>query len=82
MLFRSGSYSEYSYRSSQIDANVLLNADYRIKEKWTINAVAGWNINQRAAEVMSGYLTGLAKENWPSYSRQATLHTAPKCGTA
>ena len=44
-----GSYSEYSYRSSQIDANVLLNADYRIKEKWTINAVAGWNINQRAA---------------------------------
>lgn len=68
-----GSYSEYSYRSSQIDANVLLNADYRIKEKWTINAVAGWNINQRAAEAMSGYLTGLAKENWPSFSNTSGM---------
>lgn len=63
-----GSYDEYGYRSSQIDANVLVNADYRIKDVWTINAVVGWNLNQRAAEASAGSLSGLTKENWPSFS--------------
>lgn len=68
-----GYYEEFSYRSSQIDANVLLNADYRIKDDWTINAVVGWNLNQRASSYTDGYLTGLAVSEWPSFNNTSGM---------
>ena len=68
-----GSYEEYAYRSNQMDANVLLNADYRIKEDWTINGVLGWNLNQRKYSYNRGSLTGLAVEQWPSFENTSGM---------
>ncbi|MGM9784755.1 MAG: SusC/RagA family TonB-linked outer membrane protein [Candidatus Cryptobacteroides sp.] len=62
-----GSYSEERYRSSQLDANFLLNADYRIQDVWTVNAVAGVNVNERSSEYTAGSLSGLAVSEWPSF---------------
>ncbi len=62
-----GSYEEISRKSNQIDANVLLNADYRFGRDWSLHAAAGWNLNQRTASYLDGSLTGLAVENWPSF---------------
>ena len=65
--FNPGSYDENSRRSSQIDANFLLNADYSIGTDWSIHGVAGLNVNQRSASVISGTLSGVAIEDWASF---------------
>lgn len=62
-----GSYEEVSGRTSQIDANFLLNADYTIAKDWSIHGVVGYNINQRASSAMSGTLSGVAVEGWASF---------------
>lgn len=62
-----GSYQEIARRSNQIDANILLNADYRFGSDWSLHAAAGWNLNQRTASYVAGSLTGLAVEEWPSF---------------
>ena len=62
-----GSYQEIARRSNQIDANILLNADYRFGRDWSLHAAAGWNLNQRTASYVAGSLTGLAVEEWPSF---------------
>lgn len=53
-----GSYQEIARRSNQIDANILLNADYRFGRDWSLHAAAGWNLNQRTASYVAGSLTG------------------------
>ena len=60
-----GYYSEYRYNRSQIDATALLNADYRVSD-FSINAVAGWNLNQRSYGYSGGYVDGLAVADWYS----------------
>ena len=60
-----GYYSEYRYNRSQIDATALLNADYKIHD-FSINAVAGWNLNQRSYGYTGGYVDGLAIAGWYS----------------
>lgn len=60
-----GYYSEYRYNRSQIDATALLNADYKIRD-FSINAVAGWNLNQRSYGYSGGYVDGLAVADWYS----------------
>lgn len=62
-----GFYQEIARKSNQIDANVLLNADYRFGRDWSLHAAAGWNLNQRTASYVEGTLTGLAVESWPSF---------------
>lgn len=62
-----GQYIEQSRRNSQIDANFLLNADYRIAEDWSIHGIAGVNVNERSASVLSGTLSGLALNQWASF---------------
>ena len=60
-----GYYSEYRYNRSQIDATALLNADYKVSD-FSINAVAGWNLNQRSYGYSGGYVDGLAVADWYS----------------
>ena len=66
-----GTYSEIRQRTAQIDANFLLNADYRIKDVWTIHGVAGLNVNQRSSSYTYGYLSGLAVSGWASFSNSS-----------
>ena len=66
-----GKYTERRQRSSQVDANILLNADYRIKDVWTIHGVAGLNVNQRSSSYTKGSLTGLAVSGWSSFDNSS-----------
>lgn len=63
-----GSFYQYAVRSSQIDANFLLNADYRFGKNWSLHGVAGWNVNQRNSQSLTGTLSGLAVSDWVSFS--------------
>lgn len=63
-----GNYYEVAYRTSQIDANFLLNADYRLGQDFSIHGVAGLNLNQRAASAVSGNIDGIAVSGWASFS--------------
>lgn len=62
-----GSYAETSYRTSQVDANFLLNADYTFGKDWSIHGVAGLNVNQRTDSGLTGNLSGVAIEEWASF---------------
>ena len=62
-----GTYDQYAVRTSQMDGNVFLNADYRIGEDWSIHGVAGVNANQRASQSLSGSLKGLSVDGWASF---------------
>ena len=62
-----GTFEQYAVRSSQLDGNVFLNADYRIGEDWSIHGVAGVNANQRASQSLGGTLDGLAVDGWASF---------------
>ncbi len=62
-----GSYSETSYRTSQVDANFLLNADYTFGKDWSLHGVAGLNVNQRTGSGLYGNLSGVAIEEWASF---------------
>lgn len=63
-----GNYYEVAARASQIDANFLLNADYRIGSDISVHGVAGLNVNERSSEASSGTLDGLAISGWASFS--------------
>lgn len=63
-----GNYAETAQRSAQLDANFLLNADYRIGEEFSIHGVAGLNLNQRSASDVGGSLDGIAVSGWSSFS--------------
>ena len=62
-----GSYSESYSRSTQIDANFFLNADYQLPADFSIHATGGVNINARRAIGLSGYTQGLAITGYPSF---------------
>jgi len=62
-----GTFQQYAVRSSQLDGNAFLNADYRIGTDWSIHGVAGVNINQRSSSSLSGSLDGLAVSGWASF---------------
>ena len=62
-----GKFEQYAVRSSQLDGNAFLNADYRIGTDWSIHGVAGVNINQRSSSSLSGTLDGLAVSGWSSF---------------
>lgn len=66
-----GSYREESFRTHQIDANFLLNADYRIKEDWSIHGILGYNINQRGNSYQEGVLTGITVPGWASFENSS-----------
>lgn len=63
-----GSFTQYAVRSAQKDANFLLNADYRFGDNWSLHGVAGWNINERSSQSLTGTLSGLAVSDWVSFS--------------
>ncbi|MGM9753511.1 MAG: SusC/RagA family TonB-linked outer membrane protein, partial [Candidatus Cryptobacteroides sp.] len=68
-----GYYDEVSYRIHQLDANFLLNADYRFRDVWTVTGVAGLNLNERGSEGHSGYISGLAVAGWPSFKNTSGM---------
>jgi TonB-linked SusC/RagA family outer membrane protein len=60
-----GYYSQYSYNRGQIDATLMLNADYNVGD-FSINGAAGWNLNQRTYSYVGAYVNGLAIPGWYS----------------
>lgn len=62
-----GTYSEQYSRWNQIDASVLMTGDYKIGDNWGVNAVAGWNLNQRQSSYLYGSLEGLEVSDYPSF---------------
>jgi hypothetical protein len=74
-----GKYEEYVRRNSQIDANFLLNADYRLGQDFSIHGVAGVNVNQRNTAYTLGTLEGIAVSGWASFDN--TSGATPKASS-
>ena len=68
-----GRYDEYYYNNGQIDANFLLQGDYKLNEDFSINGIAGINYNQRSSNSLESYVSGLNVPEW--YSLQNTNNT-------
>jgi len=66
-----GYFSQYRYNRGQIDATAMLNADYKVGD-FSINAVAGWNLNQRTYSYQGAYVNGLAIADWYSLLNTST----------
>ena len=72
-----GYYGEYAYRQAQIDATAWLQADYNVFDNaLSINAAAGWNLNQRSFDRTGGYVDGLDIPGWYSLLNSTTGATA------
>lgn len=70
-----GYYSEYKYRRAQIDASAMLTADYKLGENFNLNAIAGWNLNQRQFSQTGGYVSELDIPDWYSLLNTTTAAT-------
>ncbi len=70
-----GYYSEYKYRRAQIDASVMLTADYKLGENFNLSAIAGWNMNQREFHQTGGYVSELDIPDWYSLLNTTTAAT-------
>jgi TonB-linked SusC/RagA family outer membrane protein len=57
-------------RWNQIDAQVMLNADYKLGD-FSINGLAGWNVNQRTASEVSGEFQELIEPGWFSFNNSS-----------
>ncbi len=69
-----GKYSRYAYNRGEIDATALLNGDYKLGEDFSLNATAGWNLNQRTYQYTGGYVEGLDIPGW--YNLKNTTSSA------
>ena len=70
-----GYYSEYKIRKGQIDASAMLTADYKLGENFNLNAIAGWNLNQRVSSQTGGYVSELDIPDWYSLLNTTTAAT-------
>ncbi|MET3113040.1 TonB-linked SusC/RagA family outer membrane protein [Pedobacter sp. CG_S7] len=61
-----GRYGENYRRNNQIDATLMLQADYKLTDDLTLNATAGGNYNQRGYNSLDAYITGLNVPGWYS----------------
>lgn len=61
-----GSYGEYSRSWNQIDASALLVGDYTFGD-FSLNATAGWNLNQSTSSWIGANFTSLKVPGWFSY---------------
>jgi len=68
-----GRYEELYSNNGQIDANFLLQGDYKVNSDISINGVAGLNYNQRVGNSLDSYVSGLNVPEW--YSLQNTNNT-------
>jgi TonB-linked SusC/RagA family outer membrane protein len=68
-----GRYEEYFFNNGQVDANFLLQGDYKVNSDISINGVAGVNYNQRVSNSLDSYVSGLNIPEW--YSLQNTNNT-------
>ncbi len=66
-----GTYTERDEYFGQIDATVLLSANYQITKDISLGGIAGWNLNQREYSYMDAYLYGLQQEGWFNLSNGA-----------
>ncbi|MGB4776514.1 MAG: SusC/RagA family TonB-linked outer membrane protein [Daejeonella sp.] len=68
-----GRYGENYRKDSQIDANLLLQGNYKLNTDISLGGVIGTNFNQRDFNYLDSYVSGLNVENW--YSLQNTSST-------
>jgi TonB-linked SusC/RagA family outer membrane protein len=61
-----GYYEENNTHRGQIDANVMLKADYMLNKDFNLNAFVGWNLNQRDMYNTKSYVDGLGVPGWYS----------------
>ncbi|WP_407426904.1 SusC/RagA family TonB-linked outer membrane protein [Arcticibacter sp.] len=67
-----GRYGENFRKDGQIDANILLQGDYKLNEDIRLGGVAGFNYNQRRYDLLNSYLSGLSIPNWYSLQNKST----------
>jgi len=67
-----GSYSESSNSWNQIDASALLNYNGQFGD-YSVNAVAGWNLNQRSSSSIGGSFQGLIIPGWFSFENNNSI---------
>ncbi len=67
-----GSFSAYSDQWEQIDASAMLAADKEFGNL-SLNAVAGWNLNQRSSYSSGGSFQGLLFPGWANFDNNASI---------
>ncbi|PWG82667.1 SusC/RagA family TonB-linked outer membrane protein [Pararcticibacter amylolyticus] len=67
-----GRYGENFRKDGQIDANLLLQGDYKLNEDISLGGVVGYNYNQRKYEFLNSYVSGLNVPNWYSLQNKST----------
>lgn len=65
-----GWYSHDKTTRGQIDAQVMLDANYELGD-FTLHGMAGWNVNQRTITQTYGSFSGLGEPGWFSFSNYA-----------
>ncbi|MDR2911967.1 MAG: SusC/RagA family TonB-linked outer membrane protein [Alistipes sp.] len=65
-----GWYRHEKETRGQIDATAMLNADYQFGD-FSLNAMAGWNVNQRTLDETYAEFSGLGEPGWFSFSNYA-----------
>ncbi|UKJ07695.1 SusC/RagA family TonB-linked outer membrane protein [Solitalea lacus] len=59
-----GRYAENYTKNNQLDANLFLQGDYKLSADLTLNAIVGYNYNQRTTTFLDSYVSGLNVANW------------------
>jgi len=67
-----GRYEETFYNNGQIDANFLLQGDYKVNSDISLSGVAGVNYNQRVGNSLDSYVSGLNVPEWYSLQNSNT----------
>ena len=76
-----GYYEESRTHRGQIDANVMLKADYMLGKDLNLNAFVGWNLNQTDADISRAYVQGLIIPGWYSLQNsEMAVQTTPRIG--
>lgn len=70
-----GTYSNYSYNRSQIDASVLLTGDHKWGQ-FSFNGTLGWNLNERSYEYVGAANSDLDINGWYSLDNTTSYSKA------
>jgi TonB-linked SusC/RagA family outer membrane protein len=70
-----GTYSEDYDKQEELDATGMLKADYKLTEDLNLNAVVGYDINQRTFSYLDSYLYGLSTPGWFSLANTTSSPT-------
>jgi len=70
-----GNYEEYNVNQNQLDATLMLNANYELWKDVRVTGTAGWNLNQRGSYYIDAYQGSLDVPGWYNLSNGTALPT-------